>query len=177
MAFKARGGAGFLLISTFSWLNSDEILWKCVYKGWWGGGGVHASMAALKLIHSQHYALDLPWIAILLWVILKMIDGWYGYMYIQDWPWIESNLRLTLNFDSVHAYRGAILSSGWVGRPKVEAVLSKGVQCSWKHQLWMPTSGFHVALVTAMQLRCSGDNELFVFSVSFSLCVNSLSFE
>lgn len=57
-----------------------------------------------------------------------MIGAWCRYTCIQDWPWIESSLRLTLNFDSVHAYRGAVLSAGLVGRPKEEAVLSKGIQ-------------------------------------------------
>lgn len=47
-------------------------------------------------------------------------------------------------------------------------------KCCWKHQLETRCQRSHVTLVAAVQLRCLGDTEIGVFSVSFSLCVVSL---
>lgn len=97
---------------------------------------------------------------------------------IQDWCWIGSSLRLIQNFAAVHAYEGAILSTGWLVRPREEAVLNKGIQ------MFLEVSDGNQ--VSAFTLDVDGCSTVKIFRrywslhvptchflVSFSLCLNS----
>lgn len=139
-----------------------------------------------NFIVSQHYDFDLPWTvtpSTTYPFVSNLENTWcVRYSWIHNWPWKESSLRLTLNFHSVHGYKGVILSTGWLGRPMEEAVLKKDIQMFLE-----VLAGNQTSVVTHVMDGCSTVGILrrqwsFHFPIShfsfrLSLCLNNLSTE